>query len=135
MNKRAIVCACLFALLSAAAMLTLITWPLSDLVSWQPLTPPAWWQFEWLLALGFWLSALPSSVIYAFDSFFAAHESLRNPAASLLIVMEVIIVCWGIYKLVAAQRLNKPGARSRAPAEQRSGTPPVPRNSDARGRR
>jgi hypothetical protein len=107
MNKKAIVCASVVAVLCAAAMLTLITWPLTDSITWKPLTQPAWWQFEWLHALGFWLSALPSFVIYAFDPFFAANESLRDPAASLLVAVEIFLLCFGTYKFVAAVRAQQ----------------------------
>jgi hypothetical protein len=65
------------------------------------LTPPAWWQFEWLAALGFWLSALPSFVIYKFDTFFAANAHLRDPAAGFFILVEVLFLALGTYKLVA----------------------------------
>lgn len=114
MNRTAIACAGVVAILCAAAMLTLTTWPLTDSITWKPLTPPAWWQFEWLHALGFWLSALPSFLIYAFDSFFAANESLRNPVAAFLIAGEVLIVCWGTYKLVAAATAQQVAAADRA---------------------
>lgn len=114
MNRTAIACAGVVAILCAAAMLTLATWPLTDSITWKPLTPPAWWQFEWLYALGFWLSALPSFLIYAFDSFFAANESLRNPVVDFLVAVEVLIVCWGTYKVVAAATAQHVAAADRA---------------------
>jgi hypothetical protein len=83
-------------------MVTLVTWPMTDSITWKPLTPPVWWQFEWLAALGFWLSALPSVVIFKFDGFFAANEYLRDPVAWSLILIEVLVMCFAIYKLVAS---------------------------------
>jgi hypothetical protein len=55
-----------------------------------------------LAALGFWLSALPSFVIFRFDNFFAANEHFRNPAAWSLIVLEFLVMCFAIYVLVAS---------------------------------
>jgi hypothetical protein len=102
MAKRgASLCALAVTLLCAAAMTTLLTWPPTDSITWRPLTPPAWWQFEWLAALGFWLSALPSFAIYKFDTFFAANTHLRDPAAGFFILVEVLFLALGTYKLVA----------------------------------
>jgi hypothetical protein len=100
-NRKALLSACAVAGLCAAGMVTLASWPVMDPVTWKPLTPPAWWQFEWLAVLGFWLSALPSFVIFKFDRFFAANEHWRNPVAWSLILLEVLVMCFVIYKLVA----------------------------------
>lgn len=104
MNRKPLLTACAVAGLCAAAMVTLATWPMTDLITWKPLTPPAWWQFEWLAALGFWLSALPSLVIFKFDRFFAANEHWRYPVMWSLICLEVLAICSAVYKLVAAKR-------------------------------
>src|SRR5688500_15921049 len=109
MNNTASLWAGAVAVLCVAAMLTLLTWPPTDPTSWQPLSPPAWCQFGWLEGLGFLLSAIPSLVIYKFDSFFAANEYLRYPAAAFLIIAEVIALAFGTYALVAKlQKLRKP---------------------------
>lgn len=109
MNKKALFWAGAVASLCGAAMLTLLTWPLRDPISWQPLSPPAWWQFEWLEGLGFLLSATPSLVIYKFDSFFAANEYLRNPLAVFLVMAEIVVLAFGTYTLVAKlKRRRKP---------------------------
>jgi hypothetical protein len=117
MNKKAMAWSGVMAALCAVAMLTLVTWPLTDSITWKPLTPLGWWQFEWLHALGFWLCALPSFVIYAFDGFFASNESLRNPVSVFLVVAEILLVCVGIYKCVAAvtaQQSVQPDRRENA---------------------
>jgi hypothetical protein len=101
-NRKALLSACFVAGVCAAAKVTLVTWPMTDSITWKPLTPSAWWQFEWLAALGFWLSALPSFLIFRFDTFFAANEQLRDPVAWSLILLEVLVVCFAIYKLVAS---------------------------------
>ena len=86
--------------------MTLLTWLPTDGITWEPLVAPAWWQFEWLAGLGFWLSALPSRVIYKFDAFFAANEHLWYPASGLLLIIEVALICFGVYKIVAALDRN-----------------------------
>lgn len=76
----------------------------------RALTPPAWWQFEWAVGLGFWLSAVPSFVIYSFDYYFAANEHLRDPVAACLIIAEIFSLVFGTYKLVVLiQRPRKSG--------------------------
>lgn len=88
------------AALCAAAMATLMTWPPTDSITWRPLTPPSWWQIEWLAGLGFWLSALPSFVIFEFDAFFSANEHLRDPVVDLLLLVEILALCICVYKIV-----------------------------------
>jgi hypothetical protein len=58
---------------------------------------PAWWQFQAFAAVGMLLLAGPSYVIYSFDSFFAAHEALRNPIAITLAGLEVGGLCFLVY--------------------------------------
>ncbi len=82
-------------------MITLVSWPPTDSITWEPLRTPDWWQFEWLAAVGFLLSALPSLVIFKLDVFFAANEHLRYPVAGLLVLVEVVALCLVIYKVVA----------------------------------
>lgn len=101
MNKKGLACASVVAALCAAALITLFTWPLTDSITWQPLSPPAWWQFELLAGLGFVLSALPSLAIFKFDAFFAANEHLRNPTVGLLVFAEIAALCICSYALVA----------------------------------
>lgn len=107
MNKVASSWAVAVASSCAAAMVTLHTWPHTDPITWRPLASPAWWQFEWLAGLGFWLSALPSFVIYSLDSFFAANEHLRDPVAFFLIVVEIFLLTFAMHKLVTL--LQRPG--------------------------
>jgi len=110
MNKTALLGAVAVASLCAAAMLTLLTWPPTDPITWRPLTSPAWWQLEWIGGLGFLLSAAPSFVIYSFDSFFATNEQLRHPVAAFLISVEAFSLAYGTYKLVRLlQRPRKSG--------------------------
>jgi hypothetical protein len=101
MNRKGLVCAGLFAVICGTAFVTLATWPPTDSVTWQPSRLLHWWQFEWLAAVGFTLSALPSFVIFKLDAFFAANESLRNPVAALLVFLEVAAIAWLIYKVVS----------------------------------
>lgn len=101
MSRKGVVVAGVVALLCAAALLTLITWPVTDSITWKPLTAPAWWQFEWLAGFGILLSALPSFVIFKLDAFFAANEYLRNPVAAFLVFTEVAVLCILTYALVA----------------------------------
>ena len=102
MNRKAFVSACAVAGLCVAAMVTLVTWPMTDPITWKPLTAPARWQFEWLAGLGVWLCALPSFVVFKFDSLFVANEHLRDPVTWSLIFVEVVVMCFAIYKLVAS---------------------------------
>jgi hypothetical protein len=101
MNRRALIYAGAVAALCAAAIATLATWPVTDPISWRPLSSPAWWQFEWLAYFGVLLSAAPSFVIYKFDAFFAANEHLRIPFATFLVFAEVLFLAFGTYKLLA----------------------------------
>jgi hypothetical protein len=75
----------------AAAMLTLLTRAPSEGSSWELAYPPAWWQFEWLEAIGFFLCALPSYAAYRLDDFFASKEYMRNPFVGLFITIEVLL--------------------------------------------
>ena len=109
MNRKGVVVASVVGILCAAGLLTLIAWPATDSITWQPLTAPAWWQFEWLAGLGILLSALPSLVIFELDAFFATNEHLRNPAVMFLLFTEVAVLCSLTYALVAL--LDKHGAR------------------------
>lgn len=102
MNTKGLICAGFLVVVCGAAGITLLTWPPIDSITWQPLRPPAWWQFEWLAALGFILSALPSLVVFELDAFFAAHEHLRNPTAAFLLFVEVAMLCIGTYAIAAA---------------------------------
>ena len=102
LNRKGLALAASVATICAASLVTLLNWPPTDGTTWEPLAAPAWWQFEWLAGLGFWLSALPSGVIYKFGAFFAANEHLRYPASGLLLIIEVGLICFGVYKIVAA---------------------------------
>ncbi len=82
-------------------MLTLLTWPPYKGSSWELACSPAWWQFEWLAAVGFWLSALPSLAVYRLDDFFASAEHLCYPFVGLLIAIEVIFLSLLTYVMVA----------------------------------
>jgi hypothetical protein len=106
MNRKGLIWAGTVAVICAAAIATLITWPPTDSITWRLLSPPSWWQFEWLAGLGFWISALPSFVIYKFDAFFAVNESLRYPIASLLVLVEVLLFCLCAYGLVVLSDAN-----------------------------
>lgn len=119
MNRKALPCASGMAILCAAAMATLLTWPLTDSITWRPLTPPAWWQFEWLAHLGVLLSALPSFIVYKFDGFFAANEYLRGPVAGLLVLLEVLLLAYGTYKILTlSDQVAAPDRRNEASDEQ-----------------
>jgi len=106
MNRNGLIWAGVVAVVCTAAVVTLITWPPTDWITWQPLSPPSWWQFEWLAGLGFWICALPGFVIYKFDAFFAANESLRYPVASSLVLVEVLLFCFCAYGLVVLSDVN-----------------------------
>jgi hypothetical protein len=103
-------------------MLTLLTWPPYDAswdASWTPVHPPAWWQFEWLAAIGFALTAAPSYVIFRLDNFFAVHDQMRNPIGGALIAIEVVLLCFVTYQIVAnwpkSFRTKPPGRPSDRP--------------------
>jgi hypothetical protein len=89
MSRKGLIGASVVAVFCAAALITLFTWPPTDSITWQPLSPPAWWQFGWLAGSGFILSALPSLAIFKLDAFVAANEHLRNPATMILLFTEV----------------------------------------------
>jgi hypothetical protein len=120
MNRRALWFAGAVTTLCVAAMATLLTWPHTDSTTWRPLTPPAWWQFEWLAYLGMLLSAVPSFVIYKFDAFFAANEYLRDPVVGFLIFVEVFLLALGIYKLFAFSAQVAAKAQQAAAGDARS---------------
>src|SRR5687767_14494168 len=101
MNRTALICSGLLGVICAAAMATLVSWPPTDPITWQPLHPLEWWQFEWLAAVGFLLSALPSLLIFKLDAFFAANEYLRNPVAAVLTFVEVLTLCVLVYRVVS----------------------------------
>lgn len=110
MNRRGLISAGVVALISTAALVTLITWPHTDLMTQRPSGSPSWWQLEWLASLGFWFCALPSLVIYKFDAFFVANEALRYPVASLLVLVEVLLLCLCSYRVSITLSCLVPGA-------------------------
>ncbi len=115
MNRKGSIYAWLLGVICAAAMATLITWPPTDPITWQPLRPLEWWQLEWLAAVGFLLSALPSLLISKLDAFFAANEHLRNPVAAVLIFVEVVALCV-LLCVKRARRVELLASNTSAPA-------------------
>ena len=101
MNRKAFWSAAAVAAVCAAAMLTLLTWPPFRDGSWELAHSPAWWQFEWLAAIGFVLSALPGVAVAFLHTFFASAEYLRYPFAELLLAFEVLLLCLLTYRMVA----------------------------------
>lgn len=101
MSRKGLWAAIAMAVLCGAAILTMATWPRYQPGSWEPLSP-AWWQLEWLVSLGFVISAVPSIVIYRFNDFFVANEYLRLPAVIVLLVLQVSILCLVVYGIVAS---------------------------------
>src|SRR4051812_49324574 len=117
MSKKGLVLGTAVAALCAAAMVTLITWPLTDSITWKPLSVPAWWQFEWLAGLGVVLSAIPSFVIYKLDAFFAANEHFRNPVLDCLLVAEIAALCLSVYGIVVLFERNGAKAQQSVAAD------------------
>lgn len=45
-------------------------------------------------------------MIYKFDAFFAANEHFRYPVSGLLSIIDVALICFGVYKIAAALDRN-----------------------------
>ena len=101
MNLKALWSAVAIGVICAAAMVTLVTWPPYRGSSWELAYPPAWWQLDWLGVIGIFLSALPSLAVFHLNDFFASAEHLRNPFVTLLITLEVFLLCLLTYGAVA----------------------------------
>jgi hypothetical protein len=99
-KTRAFWIAIIIAAICASALLTLYTWPPYNGSSWELTHSPAWWQFEWLEAIGVLLSILPSYLVFRLDSFFASAEHLRGPFVVLSLTIEVLSLCVFIYRIV-----------------------------------
>lgn len=87
-------------------MLTLLTWPPFRGGSWEPSGAPAWWQFEWLAGLGFALSVLPSIAVASLHDSFVSAEYLRYLFVGGLVGLEVLLLCWLTYRVIACFSRN-----------------------------
>jgi hypothetical protein len=102
------------AVICAASLVTIATWPPYEDGSWQLQYPPAWWQLEILAGIGFWLLAAPSYVLYLLDGYFRPGSPARGVVAALLAALEIAILAFAVLSLIrfSLRRIRRGGGVS-----------------------
>jgi MFS family permease len=98
--KKSKLVAVIVLLFCISGLATMMTWPHFKEGSWQTVSVPAWWQFEWLAAIGFCLSALPSIAVAYLSEVFELNEYFRYVISGFLIFLEIIVISFVVYKIV-----------------------------------
>jgi hypothetical protein len=98
MNKSKLV-AVIVLLFCISGLATMMTWPHFKEASWQTVSAPAWWQFEWLAATGFYLSVLPSIAVASLDKVFELNDNIRYIFSGFLIFIEIVVIIFVVYKI------------------------------------
>jgi hypothetical protein len=86
-------------LLCIGGLITLFSWPNFKEGSWHTISGSAWWQFEWLAAIGFYLSALPSMVVASLDKILELNQNIRYFLSGCLMLIEIVAIALVVYKI------------------------------------
>jgi hypothetical protein len=102
------------ATLCMASVITILSWPKFQDGTWETVSLPTWWQFEWLAAIGVGLSALPSLAVAALSESTGISASMRYVVPGLLITLKIAALSFLVYKVAQRFQIGGHGPTNRS---------------------